>query len=495
MAGENNSTRFALDPLVDVAMTLLGMGMLILLLNQYFLLVDHFSPEVSPLLFTLIGVLAVFVGFAGRKIRRGEFDLPRTLLIFEIGLPVLILILTTMHYPLVPRILALVLILGGFQMSYDLAKVSEELLFDFLGHKDKANWSHGWETEGLRLYDRHIIGFRRLQRQMFFLDGLLALSWIIRVQPDFFWVLSGIAILFLQFAFLGLAFYRKKQIFWAIQGYDVDAQVFKRLVSMVLAIALFFSIVAVVLPVHYNPIPWKKVGEVINSLFTPKSHKMMMMNFPGGQRKDQNPDAAKGRIEQAPTKLSWYEYILEMVIGLTVLAIIGLIVGFFLSFLKEEHYRRKGFFSFLLNFYKFFREMTSSCLRALRRKMHEVQGVLEKRREERSRARLHKMLDAQNGSDLLNWVPTNPREEIVKFFLEMMVLLKAQGVAKSIDQTLSEYSVMITKRFPELTSEIGLVQGLVEEALYSIHAITSEAASEMRQAVSTVQEKLPTLSQ
>lgn len=490
MAGENNTRdQLTLDPIVDVALTGLGLMILTLMGNEFCLLLRHYFQVVNPFLLTLICGLVAFIGIADRKIRRGQYDMPRTFIVLELGVLAAVVFFATAGYALFPRILVLGSMGLIYQAGFDIARWSEELLFDFSGQREKANWQRGWETEGLRLYDRHIVGFKRLQRLMFFVDGLLALLWIVRFRPEGWVVFAGLLIFFLQMLFLGLAFYQKKRIVWAINGYEVDGQVFQRLLGLLLGISLLFSVVAAVLPVHYNPVPWKAIGDLLNSTLNGPLQKTALQ-LPGQESKKPKDEGLQGRLQQMEVKNSWHTVLFEILVGGVVLALLAIGLGFVLSFIKEENYRRQGFIDLLVRIYLFFREMVRAILSSLRRQVQDWQLTLEKRREERSMARLQKMLAEDSNTLHANWVPQNSREEIVKFFLEMRHFFQERGVKMDVNQTLSEYSAAVGQHFPEVLSEVHGMQRLVEEAVYSLHTITRETVEEMRQAVGVIREKL-----
>lgn len=492
MVGENNSRdKLSLDPIVDVALTALGLVILTLMGNQFCLLLQHFFSTVNPILLTLVSLFAAFIGIADRKIRRGQYDLPRTFIALELGVLASVVFCATIGYALFPRLLVLSCVGLVYQAGFDLARWSEELLFDFGRQKEKANWQRGWETEGLRLYDRHIVGFKRLQRLMFFVDGLLALLWIVRFRPGGWAVFAGLLIFFLQIIFLGLAFYQKKRIVWAINGYEVDGQVFKRLLGLLLGVALLFSVVAAVLPVRYNPVPWQAIGNLLNSAMNGPAQNTGL-KFPTEARKEQRDDGLQGRLQQMEVKNSWHTILFGILVGAVVLALLTIGLGFILSFIKEEHYRRRGFVDLLVRIYLFFREMVRAIFSSFRQQVHGWQTVLEKRRSARDLAKLQKMLVGDGEIAHSKWVPQNAREEIVKCFLELRLYFTEKGITMDGNQTLSEYSTALLGHFPEVKREVYGMQRLVEESIYSMHAISREAVEEMAQIVGAIREKVDT---
>lgn len=466
MPGENRELR--LDPVVDLALGGLGFFILTLFGNQLILLMARYLPETRPLLLTLAGAAAVLVGMIGRKMRRGQHDLPRLVRLLEVMAVAGLAALCHLGSGPLTMLAALAPVLILYELGYGIGDGSEELLFDFTGYASRSNWQQKWETEGYRLYDRHIHGFRRVQNLMLALDGGLVLIWLVAGPLGWWGFLGGCLLLLFQLIFVGVAFYQKKRIVWTIHGYAVDERVVTRLLGMVAVLALAVTVLAALLPVNYNPIPWKAVGDWLSSLINGKGYRTVI---PSAAESYGPEPAAEEMAQQVMLEMGsgWHTWLFFGLIGALALFFLAVAVGYLLSYWNEERYRLQGFPALLVRIYRLFREMVAGWLRGLRHGFRQMKTGLERRKERRSHRKLQKLLDRVKDEQAMNWQPCNPSEEIVYLFLRVLRLFREHGCERREPQTLRDYLAQAAGQFPEVQDEIRLMGRLVEEAVYSLH--------------------------
>lgn len=489
MPGENKRELLQLDPVVDLALGGLGFFILTLLGNQLILLIHRFLPGVQTWLLTAVIAIAVLIGMIGRKMRRGQHDLPRLVRVAEVLIVAGLAVVCHLGNSLLTMVVAVVPVLIVYEMAYELAHLSEELLFDFAGFAARSNWQQRWETEGYRQYDRHIVGFRHLQNLLLAVDGFLVLAWLIAGRIGFWELLGSGFVLLFQLIFVGVAFYQKKRIFWAIHGYEVDSRVVQRLLGLVVALAVAVTTLAVALPVNYNPIPWKTMGDWINSLLNGKEYKTILPSTVVTNE----PAKTEDEIKQQPImemKDSWHVWVFFALVAVIALFFLAIVVGYLLSYLSEERYRLQGLPALLVRLYRYFLGMIKGWLRGLRQGFAEVKTNLEYRRERRLQAKLQKRLEEASNGEALNWQPQDEREKIVYHFLRVMKMFRERGCTRADSQTLTEYLTAATQQFPRVREEIGAIRKLVEEAVYSLHQPNAARLQVMVDAVQRVEHSL-----
>lgn len=495
MVGMNRSTsntKIQLDSVVDVILPGIGLLLLTALGNQFFLLLQHFVSETSVFRLTLIGGIAILVGLVGRKMRRGQHNLPQLIRVVEVGILALLTYVLGSTDTLMLYGISLVILLVLYQFGYQMAHWSEELLFDFERLQTKGGWQDGWSgREGLRLYNRHSVGYKGLIRLMMTVNGMVVLTWMIGRQIQFGMILGGGMIFFFQALFLGVAYYQKQRIVWVIQGYSMQPGMVKRMIGVLLVLSLLVTTVGVLLPVHYNPIPWQAIGDLLNRLFdddqfTPQTQLDTGQDQPENVEPKSTGERPVGSVGQP----SWHAYLFIILFWVMVVVILGVIAGFVLSLLSEEAFRLQGFGGILVRMYLFFKEIIQAWLTGIRRGTKGLAQKWQVARERKERERLENLLNVEEGTETSQWNPTNPREEVVGLFAQMMKKLAKQGVVKGSSQTLTEYIQMAYLEFPQIQGTLLRMHQLLEWAIYSTHEIGVKELNQMREAAQIVQEKI-----
>ncbi len=483
MDGEHNyRSKSELDPVVDLTIPSLGIFILTLLGYQLFSVLMRYFPTIQVGWLTFMGGLGSLVAIVIRKALKGEFDLPKSIKIAELGILLGVTLGLVYSAPWIPRILSLVFVFILHSYGVTLAEISEELSYDFHDRENRSNWKSGWQTEGDRLYDKHIIGFKHLKGLIIQTDILLVLCWIIGQKVNLMVVGSGMLILFLQIVILGAGFYQKKRVYWKISNYQIQPQIFKQMIGSILILALLLSCIAFVLPTNYNPIPWSWIGQRLTDLFSG-------FNYQSGDWLEDNSaeeerpfleQSGQGREEPVmEITQSWHNVLYVILLCIVGGAILVVILGFILSNLSDEFYRLNGFSRLLIAIFNFFKNLLTAWLNFLRRGFSTIRVKVENYREERKRERAQELIHNLAENDLESWTPKNSREEIVMFFLKIVQVFDQQGLTKGSHQTLTEYLRAGLARFPELREELVMIQRLVEEALYSNHSVDEKQVQEM----------------
>ena len=484
MVGEKNNLMEGVNLEDKVNLILNGLSVLVLTLlsSQLFLLFNKYFDDTNILIMTLMGTIGALMGIVEGKMLKGIFNWSGFIRVMAAGFLMLLTFLFNLSLAPLELIPLAMIVLLIYQLGYQLVGYAEELIYDF-GEEDQKN-HRGRDSDRDRLYNRHLISFKKLIKEILVIDMILVISWLIIDQISSSMTIIGLAIFFLQFIMVGTAFYQRKRITWTISGYQLSGNIYSKMIGWIVIITMALSVFVVFLPVKYSPVPWKWIGHQLSRLLngydgeisTTYPQQMTVERREQRQRKEGEPIGDK-------VDLGASGYIMWAGIGLMSALLLFIMVGAIFYWIDEQFYRLQGFPGLILRFFNTFLEIVKGWANLFKQGVMGIKENIQTRRRERLEKKLKSTLEGEDKNQQRNWIPSSPGEKIIAQFIDLVYLLRGEGVVRKDNHTLTDYLENVAKEYSETEDLIEVIRNNIERVLYSDHQITVDNLKEMEKAI------------